>query len=94
MTRRCWPRDQEVLAQRPGRAGPETMRCWPSDQEVTGLETRRCWPRDQEVTGASWHEVLAQKKLKGDATTPCYMVLAKPAKEGDEEEDEEVELEG
>ena len=34
------------------------------------------------------------KKNKGDATTPCYMVLAKPAKDGDEEDDEEVELEG
>ena len=34
------------------------------------------------------------KKLKGDATTPCYMVLAKPVKDGDEEDDDEVELEG
>ena len=34
------------------------------------------------------------KKLKGDATTPCYMVLAKPAKDGDEEDDEEIEPEG
>ena len=34
------------------------------------------------------------KKLKGDATTPCYMVLAKPVKDGDEEGDDEVELEG
>ena len=34
------------------------------------------------------------KKIKGDATKPCYMALAKPAKDGDEEDDEEVELEG